>query len=55
MWILASIYADPNGRRPQLAHYHPYLPAPPTPTMSPEMLASLLQSLKPAATEPNRE
>jgi hypothetical protein len=47
LWILASIHSDPDSaNKPQLGHYHPYLPEPKTPEMPPAMLASLLQSLK---------
>ena len=55
MWLLASINCDPDGPRPQLAHYHPYLPTPVVPVMPPEMLANLLQSLKPRAPEGSSE
>jgi hypothetical protein len=56
MWLLACIHSDPDsGNRPQLGHYHPYLPEPQVPEMPPGMLASLLGSLTRAAPEAGHE
>ncbi len=56
MWLLASIHADPNsGRKPQLGHYHPYLPQPQLPELPPGMLAGILKSAAPPKPEATRE
>ncbi len=47
MWLLASIHSDPDsGRKPQLGHYHPYMPQPQLPEMPAGMLEGILKSAR---------
>lgn len=41
MTLIAAIHSDPDGRRPTLADYHPYLPEPEMPTATPEILKAI--------------
>lgn len=56
MWLLAAIHSDPDsGRKPQIGHYHPFMPEPQLPELPPGMLAQLLQGVNRSQPEATHE